>query len=212
MSPTEAWEAEHARRSWGLWPSEHVVRWVMRTYGHLPAIERRKIGFIDLGCGAGATSFFLASEGFTVDGVDASRSAIARCNTRAEQEFFGGRIQFHVADLCDLPFALHTFDCAIDACSLQHVAIEALGNAMGSAFGVIKPGGKLFSMTMSQDCDTDLPCPSPYRRTTRAGIHPTYHPFLIDEVQKTTFTYNRTQRPGLRTGLVSHWLIEGTRP
>lgn len=58
---------------------------------------------IDLGCGSGADSIFLAKRGFTVTGVDFSSVAIEKASLAAESASLNQQPRFVVADLMDLP-------------------------------------------------------------------------------------------------------------
>jgi 2-polyprenyl-3-methyl-5-hydroxy-6-metoxy-1,4-benzoquinol methylase len=54
---------------------------------------------IDLGCGTGANSLFLAEQGFTVTGVDFARAAVQRATADAEAAGLAERARFLVADV-----------------------------------------------------------------------------------------------------------------
>lgn len=56
---------------------------------------------IDLGCGAGINSIWLAQQGFDVTGVDSSQLAIDKARERAAAA--GVRVNFVVADLLNFP-------------------------------------------------------------------------------------------------------------
>ena len=62
----EIWE------KWNLsggpkYPHEKVIQFCFRRY---PRREDRELKALDLGCGGGVHSLFLAAEGFSVTGVD----------------------------------------------------------------------------------------------------------------------------------------------
>src|SRR5207247_9380135 len=54
---------------------------------------------IDLGCGTGANSIFLAEHGFTVTGVDFSRVAVERAKADADAAGLADRARTLVADV-----------------------------------------------------------------------------------------------------------------
>src|SRR6478735_5804466 len=56
-------------------------------------------GALDLACGSGAGSVWLARRGLEVLGVDVSRVAVDRARARAEQAGLADRCRFEVADL-----------------------------------------------------------------------------------------------------------------
>ncbi len=67
---------------------------------------------IDLGCGTGSNTIFLAQHGFEVTGVDFAASAIAKARRRANAA--GVRAQFVVDDLTNLRKVKGTFDLLVD--------------------------------------------------------------------------------------------------
>jgi 2-polyprenyl-3-methyl-5-hydroxy-6-metoxy-1,4-benzoquinol methylase len=71
-----AWEEIHKSRKLGKYPPEELVRFVARKYYKVSS--REAFRFFDLGCGLGAASWYLAREGFTVFGIDGSKSSIER--------------------------------------------------------------------------------------------------------------------------------------
>jgi ubiquinone/menaquinone biosynthesis C-methylase UbiE len=87
----------------GLWKCE---RSTFRR--HLPADGR----ILDLGCGAGRTTFGLYDEGYrNILGVDFSPGMIRQARVHSERR--RRRIQFRVGDACRLPFRARSFDGAL---------------------------------------------------------------------------------------------------
>lgn len=84
----------------GLWEGEK--RFFLR---HLP-IEGR---ILDLGCGAGRTTFGLHDEGYrSIIGVDLSPAMIRQARAHAARRSLS--LRFRVGDACDLPFPSRSFD------------------------------------------------------------------------------------------------------
>ena len=67
---------------------------------------------IDLGCGSGINSVWLAHQGFDVTGVDFNRLAIMKARERAAAA--GVRVNFVVADLLDFPDGFGPFPFFLD--------------------------------------------------------------------------------------------------
>ncbi len=80
---------------------------------------------LDLGCGTGTNSIFLAQHGYHVVGVDFSSKAIATARQKATRA--GLTIDFHVADVTRLDFLTEPFDFVLDIGCLH--AIEPAGRA-----------------------------------------------------------------------------------
>lgn len=78
---------------------------------------------LDLGCGTGTNSIYLAQHGFAVVGVDFSAKAIA--TARAKAKGANRAIDFHVADVTRLDFLREPFDFVLDIGCLH--AIDAAG-------------------------------------------------------------------------------------
>src|SRR5438105_11463355 len=72
-----SWDLTHASYQWGTYPDDHVIEFIDKYYKNAP--DPAAVRFLDLGCGSGAQTFFIAEGGFTVDGMDASQFAILRC-------------------------------------------------------------------------------------------------------------------------------------
>jgi SAM-dependent methyltransferase len=75
---------------------------------------------LDLGCGTGENSLFLADRGHSVLGVDASPRAIEKAKTKAETRNVAGDIDFRVHDALSLGDLDEEFGVVLD-CGLFHV-------------------------------------------------------------------------------------------
>jgi len=84
---------------------------------------RRDTVVLDVGCGVGATACHLAkTHGCRVVGVDASEAMVARATERARDEGVTDRVEFRVADVCNLPFEAAQFDAVLVESVLTFVA------------------------------------------------------------------------------------------
>ncbi len=131
------WEAEHALREWGAAPDFAVKFFIEKDYGKFDPWSRTAL---DVGCGVGAQTFYLAEKGFRAVGVDAAPSAIRRAKAKAH-----GYIDFLVADAVQLPFASNSFDLVVDMCCLQELPLEVAQVAEREMLRVVKRDGWLFS-------------------------------------------------------------------
>jgi SAM-dependent methyltransferase len=80
---------------------------------------------LDLGCGTGTNSIYLAQHGFTVVGVDFSPKAIALAREKARRT--GIAVDFHVADVTRLDFLREPFDVVLDIGCFH--SVDAAGRA-----------------------------------------------------------------------------------
>lgn len=69
---------------------------------------------LDLGCGFGRTSIYLAQRGWHVDGVDFIAEAVETARKRAADAGVGDRAIFHVSSAAAMPFLEPPYDLAVD--------------------------------------------------------------------------------------------------
>lgn len=93
---------------------------------------------LDLGCGTGWTSLFLAKRGYNVIGQDISKDMISYANINREKEELKN-ISFIVGDYENMSFE-NEFDCVIFFDSLHHAADEK--KAIFMAYKALKCGGR----------------------------------------------------------------------
>lgn len=106
----------------------------------LLALEGRRV--LDIGCGTGKFTRFLARAGAHAVGVDANENVLktARAALRGEDvEYRHGRGEA-------LPFPDETIDIVVFSNSLHHIALDRMGDALAEAARVCKPGGNLYVM------------------------------------------------------------------
>jgi SAM-dependent methyltransferase len=97
---------------------------------------------LDLGCGEGGDSVWLAERGWRVTGVDIAQAAIARAKDLAERSAIAdGRIQWIAADLSSWqPVASYAL---VSACFLQSPVDFPRTDVLRRAAGAVAPGGHL---------------------------------------------------------------------
>ena len=94
---------------------------------------------VDLGCGTGIYSIWLAEKGLTVTGVDISNEMLKVEREKSEAKNLS--ISFKQSDLHHLPFENNTFDLAVCNIVLEFVSSPELVIAEGMR--VLKKGGRL---------------------------------------------------------------------
>jgi len=100
---------------------------------------------LELGCGSGPYSLWLAQSGARVTGLDLSPTMIALANDHAHRRSL--QIDFRVADIrASLPFVASEFDLIITAAALHYV--EDLAGLMREVVRVMKPGGSLVASVL----------------------------------------------------------------
>lgn len=87
------------------------------TLAALGRIEGKRA--LEIGCGTGPASCYLASRGLDVDGIDISPKAIAMARQQAALR--GHQIRYTVADICNLPAGLGPYELIVDGHCLHYL-------------------------------------------------------------------------------------------
>ena len=139
------WEQIFASRSWGRYPPEELIRFIVRTFGRCP--DRRALRILDLGCGPGPCTWFLAREGFFPIGLDASPTALRQARERLGGEGLAGA--FVRADFTALPLASGSFDGAFDIASVQQNPVADIRRILAEVRRLLVPGASYFAMMLA---------------------------------------------------------------
>lgn len=115
-----------------------------------PALERltgevNGARLLDIGCGSGTYSTWLAERGAQVFGIDLSSTMISLAQTRARER--GVELELCVADISKpLPFVEATFDAVFISTALHFV--EKLGDAFKEMAKAMKPRAQLVASAL----------------------------------------------------------------
>ena len=116
-----------------------------------------RLEVLDLGCGTGRHSLWLAAAGASVTAVDFSAGMMEKARAKPGAE----RVRFLVHDLHErLPFADAAFDLVVSGLVLEH--LQDLGAFFREARRVLKPGGRAVVSGMH---------PAMFLRDVRARFH-----------------------------------------
>jgi len=137
-----------------IWRNEHVKQETFtrihseKPSGPIPDFIKfiKKQGFIpsktailDIGCGKGRNSIFLASQGFNVTGVDFAPEAIKEARKRAGKIT---NIEFKKLDLSkNWPYKNESFEIIVDCFSTMCIPFKGRQNAISESFRVLKTNG-----------------------------------------------------------------------
>ncbi|WP_102798902.1 class I SAM-dependent methyltransferase [Bowmanella denitrificans] len=144
----QLWEAEYGISA--TIPSSHRRSPSHAIQAALPLLNERTGKALDLGCGNGRNSFYLAENGYDVTGVDFSENALML----ARKYFSGkGNIRFFEQDLCEgFPFDDNQFDFLIDSYCLCHILDSSeLIKILSECKRVLKPDGKMLKIHLDAD-------------------------------------------------------------
>ena len=98
---------------------------------------------LDLGCGSGRHSVFLAKNGFDVYGVDISKSGIRIAKKWLKKENLKAKLKFGNI-YKKLPYKNNFFDAIVSTQTLHHAKIEDIRNLIGEMERTPKPSGLIF--------------------------------------------------------------------
>jgi SAM-dependent methyltransferase len=143
----ERWERLHQQRRFlPKYPCEEVVRYV---FNRLMLPNRGSLKILDLGCGGGRHSHFLAKEGFVVFSLDISSSGLHATARRLAGE--GLKARLILGDMHHLPFSDESFDSIIAYGSLYYTNWEGMRQSVTEVYRVLKKGCSAFILTRTKD-------------------------------------------------------------
>ncbi len=121
----------------------YLAQWGRRRY-HVPPLLRdllRSLSggarVLDLGCGPGQDTRYLASRGFQPVGFDAVRPFLEWARVRHRET------RLVQGDIIELPFRPHAFTAAWAAASLIHLPKRDVRRALTELRAIMTPGGRL---------------------------------------------------------------------
>jgi SAM-dependent methyltransferase len=117
--------------------SHYIQRQVDRLVAFAGLMPGERV--LDVGCGMGRYTLALADKGLTVEGLDLSRTLLARFRAFNAATY---EIPLHCGDILDPPAELaHQFDAVIGFFTLHHL-LELTG-CIRSMHSLCKPGGRI---------------------------------------------------------------------
>ncbi len=143
MNITKAWD----------WSKNESNQWL------IPCIEsaylaeswqsKQFTNFLDLGCGLGRHSIYMAKKGFDVTAVDLSDYGVNHTKEWANKENLN--IETDVCNMLELPYNDNTFDCIIAYNVIYHTDTQGFVNTLKEIKRVLKPNGELFITLISKN-------------------------------------------------------------
>jgi len=119
------------------WWAEHIHRYQEAE----KLLNGKGLKILDIACGNGFGSNFLAESGHDVIGADLSEEAVKACTTRYQNQ----RLQFKVCDGTNLPFKNEFFDAIVSFETIEHTA--AFNEMLNEFKRVLKKDGLIFIST-----------------------------------------------------------------
>ena len=142
----EVWEEFYS--GLGRMP-ERLKRPVPFVVEALPFFRDRSVrAVLDLGCGVGRHSVYLAARGFDVVGVDASRNALMMAKGWSKAEV-GVEVKLLRASMTDLPFVSGCFEAVISVSVVHHAVKDDVERTVEEIYRVLKDDGIFLANLLS---------------------------------------------------------------
>ena len=131
------WEEFYADRARPVpffvpWPDENLVEWVSEG----PITPGR---VLELGCGPGRNAVYLARQGYRVDAVDLSATALDWARERARAA--GVTVGFRCGSVFDEDFPGESYDLVYDSGCFHHLPPHRRRDYLELVVRVLRPGG-----------------------------------------------------------------------
>jgi SAM-dependent methyltransferase len=148
------WEEIFKTRAWGQYPPEELIRFTANHFHKVP--NRSDVRILEIGCGTGANIWYLAREGFSVYGLDGSRSAILKANEKLKNErLVANLLEGDIIHSSQL-YPSVSFDAVIDVACIQHNRLMDAGGTikiniiLDQIVTLLKPSGRFFGMLVAE--------------------------------------------------------------
>lgn len=126
------------------YPSEPVIRFAMTQFPSEPD-ARRRTRILDLGCGAGRHTIFLAREGFQVYGTDISETGLTFTCALLASEGLSAKLQ--QASMDRQPFRAGSFDGIVAHGVLSYNDRQGFEATAAEMFRLLRKGGRALVVT-----------------------------------------------------------------
>jgi len=145
----EKWENLHSQeRFQPKYPTDHVVRFVFSRFPREEK-EKEKLKMLDLGCGAGVHTIFLAKEGFQTYATDISETGLDIVRKRVKSNNLKAEIEN--ANMEQQPFEDNFFDGIISYAVFYYNNSHGFQKATDELYRILKKGGEAFILTRTTD-------------------------------------------------------------
>lgn len=139
------WETVYSNgKQLNKFPFPEVVSFFLRNKSETSLSQPRAL---DVGCGSGVHSAFLADNGAEVTAFDFSASSVAF----AKQMFSRPEITFKVAGIENAPIEMKTFDFVVDHCASTHTTLSTTSRFYQGIKENLEPGAHLFWRGFADD-------------------------------------------------------------
>ena len=146
------------------WDIGEPQNYFVKTFGK----SRPKSPVLDIGCGTGDLSSYIASLGCEVTGIDFAPEAIEIAKGRSLEQW--PELTFQVEDVFSLPNLGKQYQTILD-CGFFHMLDDKARVRYSSILhNILEPGGKLYMLNFA----VELPAPNAPRCVTKNDISDTF--------------------------------------
>lgn len=110
---------------------------------------------LDLGCGLGRASLFMARLGWQVNAIDFIPQAINEAMARAEQAGLSDNICFHLSQVNQLDFLTDQYDFALDVGCVHSFDLDELRSYHHELMRLLKPGAYYLLFARLNEAEPD---------------------------------------------------------
>lgn len=122
---------------------------------------------LDIGCGNGRNSIYLAKHGFDVEAVDFSETAIELAKENAAKANVS--VKFHCRSIFDFEYAAKSFDAIYDSGCFHHIAPHRRPDFLALVANALKTGGIFAMVCFAPGGGSDFSDLEVYQNQTTGG-------------------------------------------
>lgn len=122
---------------------------------------------LDIGCGNGRNSIYLAKRGFDVEAVDFSETAIELAKEKAVKA--GVSVKFYCQSIFDFEYAAKSFDAIYDSGCFHHIAPHRRPDFLALVANALKTGGIFVMVCFAPGGGSDFSDMEVYQNQTTGG-------------------------------------------
>ena len=143
-----SWEKTFASRPFGKYPSEEAIRFFFASKAQI----KPNSAALDIGCGAGAVTWFLARQGVQVTAMDGAPSALKQMEATLK-DFGCSPVVSVLGDITHpTDHVKGPFDILVDHYSLYSNPAELVSKALAEYRELISPDGRFLSCMFGKRC------------------------------------------------------------
>jgi len=120
-------------------------------------VKLENLDVLDLGCGTGRNSNYLASSGNKVIGIDISKTALEIAHARADESRLGHLVSYQLADIGE-PYNIfdNSIDIILDVTSSNSLNEKGREIYLEESYRILKENGYFFVRALCKDGDKNV--------------------------------------------------------